>query len=511
MPLLLLLLLYLACLPTANWPPPPFGGGLLWASLLSLSAMSFVVIEAFFISRRTRRQLLLDPSRRDSILRTYSRSRLFHLLSLFLLFGLALYVLGWGWAVQEMCKVGATNWILPGAEFVVLSPIVLSLILSWCFFYDAERAFHDTAHPLLNLRPYWSRWGYVSFHLRQYLALVFVPVFLLVVMLGILRTWPGVFDSGWLQLATPLLLVVMIAFLPWILRLVLGLRTLPRGELRDRLHTVARRLRFRCSDIMLWNTHNGVANALVVGIVPWLRYVVLSDRLLSELTPEEVEAVFGHEAGHVKHQHMPYYLTFFFLSMAVLVGGLQLAWPAMVQAFDLTPQPEGEHHLFIPLFVGSLGTYIFLVFGFLSRRCERQADLYGCRAVSCGRPDCTGHDEGALTTTSQDLCPTGIQTFIQALERVAALNGISRSRPGFLQSWQHSTIDRRVRFLQEVAADPTVEKRFQRRVGLVKWLLMVGLMVLLGMVHLAPPRQPPDQERMPTHSRVESPLPRNAE
>jgi hypothetical protein len=125
-------------------------------------------------------------------------------------------------------------------------------------------------------------------------------------------------------------------------------------------------------------------------------------------------------------------------------------------------------------------TYIFVVFGFLSRRCERQADVFGCRTVSCRRADCPGHDEGAdFPPGGRGLCPTGIRTFIRALEKVALVNGISRDRPGFLQSWQHSTIARRVEFLQRVLRDRTVEWLFQRRVFLVKWSLFVALCGLL--------------------------------
>ena len=83
----------------------------------------------------------------------------------------------------------------------------------------------------------------------------------------------------------------------------------------------------------------------------------------------------------------------------------------------------------LPL-VGILGTYIFVVFGFLSRRCERQADIFGCRTMSCSQPDCTSHtgpDE--LAPRGRGLCATGIGTFIDALEKVAQLNGISRHRP----------------------------------------------------------------------------------
>jgi STE24 endopeptidase len=128
-------------------------------------------------------------------------------------------------------------------------------------------------------------------------------------------------------------------------------------------------------------------------------------------------------------------------------------------------------------FVALLGTYIFVVFGFLSRRCERQADLFGCRAVSCGRGDCTGHytDEASLPR-GDGLCPTGIRTFISALDKVAFLNGISRDRPGWLQSWQHSTIARRVQFLFDVLQKPHLERHFQRTVFLVKSGLFLALL-----------------------------------
>jgi STE24 endopeptidase len=134
-----------------------------------------------------------------------------------------------------------------------------------------------------------------------------------------------------------------------------------------------------------------------------------------------------------------------------------------------------------------------VVFGFLSRRCERQADVYGCRAVSCTRPDCGGHEAGTeLAARGRGLCPTGIRTFIDALEKVARLNGISRDNPGWLSSWQHSTIARRVEFLQGVLADRSLEPRFQRRVALVKWGLFLGLVAALGVALLVLPDPGPE-------------------
>src|SRR5262249_43953260 len=162
---------------------------------------------------------------------------------------------------------------------------------------------------------------------------------------------------------------------------------------------------------------------------PFLRYVLFTDRLLDDLSADEVEAVFGHEIGHVKHQHMLYYLGFLLLSMAVL-GLVLVPYPADLHEFFHPRDPSDIAGM--PALVVR-GLYISLVFGFLSRRCERQADIYGCRAVSCGKADCFGHAaDQALPPAQPVLCPTGVFTFIRALEKVAVLNGISREKPGFL-------------------------------------------------------------------------------
>ncbi len=300
----------------------------------------------------------------------------------------------------------------------------------------------------------------------------------------------------------------LVVAMPWLLRLVLGLKPLPDGPLRQRLLAAARRLHFRCSDILLWNTRGGVANALVAGVFPMLRYVVLTDRLVAALTPEEIEAVFGHEAGHVKHRHIPYYLAFLLVSMAAVWAVVVVyVRPHVTVLSGLADRDD----LGVLSLVGFLGLYIFVVFGFVSRNCERQADLYGCRAVSCTRPDCQGHDgTAALPAGGAGLCPTGIRTFIGALEKVCDLNGISRDRPGLLQSWQHSTPARRVHFLQRVMAEPTTARRFQRGVTVLKGALLVSLLaviLLLGWLHgwdkllsLNP------REDYPTHGMTYGPL-----
>lgn len=475
---LLLLLLILACLWT-NWPQPlewvghPVARPFLFA-VLSWSIVLSTVAVAVWISRSTRRRLQKHPFNTESVLSRFQSLRLYHLLGQFGVYAFVLFVLGWGWTVQHlgMAVDSGPGRMLPGAELLLFAPLLATLLLSWAVFYDAERALHDTALPPAPGSPFWSRWAYVGFHLRQNLALVSVPVGLLIAVNALRWLFRDPEDDQLFQIIMACLLLAAFVCLPLVLRLVLRLKPLPEGPLRRHLLDAGRRLNFRCSNILVWNTHGGVANAMVAGLLPWLRYVVFTDRLMHELTVEELEAVFGHEIGHVKHRHMLYYVGFLLLSVAIL------ACVSTLLPINSLLDTRSDLALFPLLTI--VGAYIFVVFGFLSRRCERQADVFGCRAVSCGRKDCAGHDPStALVPGGRGLCPTGIQTFIDALERVAWVNGTSRRKPGWLASWQHSTIARRVEFLEAVATDLSLERRFQRRVTLVKWAMLLGLVVVL--------------------------------
>jgi Zn-dependent protease with chaperone function len=478
MPFLLLLFLTLGCFADQwqwrwAWVDSP-----LRSALVTASGMAAVIGLAALISYRVRCRLSREPARREAALQLYAQWRTYHLFALLTAYTLSLLVFGWGWAVTSP-EAWGLSWF---SEVIVLLPFFVALALSWACFYDAERALHRAGAA--DGPPAWSRWAYVGFHLRTNLALVCVPLALIIVQNNVLRSFPSLEPSLQvviLGLGVAAVLAVF-ACLPWILRLMLGLTPMPPGPLRERLLAAARRLNFRCNDILLWRTRGHVANAMVAGVLPWLRYVLLTDRLVTDLTPDEVEAVFGHEVGHVKHHHMAYYLGFLLGSLLIL----QWAATMLLKALQLST----DHGMNLVSLLAVAGAYIFVVFGFLSRRCERQADIYGCRTVSCGELDCRGHAQGnAPAPAGRGLCATGIRTFIDALEKVAHLNGISRDRPGWLQSWQHSTIARRVDFLWRVLMDPSEEPRFQRKVARVKWalglmlaagLMLVGLAMVLG-------------------------------
>jgi Zn-dependent protease with chaperone function len=478
---LILIYLVLVALPLP-WPAPFVGG--LGASLAATAFLTAIPVAVAIVSaHRTRRQLIASPYRRDDILANYSVGRTRHSLLMMATHALAVGVFGWGWAVRQLCGAERTSDLPFGAELLVMAPFIVAMLLSWAAYYTAERtAAQVSTIGIDEAEPYGGRWSYVVFLARQHLAMISAPLGLFLIQQGSVRQFPHWFEGVWYPLALMGLLFVAIIIAPWILRVLMRTERLPSGPLRDRLEAAAARLGLRYSDILLWNTQGGVANAMVAGPVPWVRYVFLSDRLVDSLPPDEIEAVFGHEVGHVRHGHFLYYILFILLSLVALAGlwimGLSLAFGPLASGNE----PWEFEWLAVPQ-VAMVGAYMFVAFGFLSRRCERQADLFGCRAVSCCEWSCSGHSPAALAPAGRGLCPTGIRTFIRALDRVAAVNGISRGKPGWLQSWLHSTIARRVAFLEQVIADPSNAVRFQRRVTLIKWVLIVALaavFVILG-------------------------------
>jgi Zn-dependent protease with chaperone function len=493
MPILLVFLLVGACLPI-EWPEPPFEASRHVGVSLTAAAISLPLLAAFALRTWVVRTLRRQPDRRVEVGQVYSRVRRVLFFANVGAVATAILLLGWGWTVQQTLLVERQGRLIlaPFAELAVPLPYFLIVFGCWLIYYDAERGLHRS----LLLAPYgefWSRAGYFLHHLRQLALLVVLPVGLFVTQQSLIRMWPETAREDWYRVGTLALVPVLILLMPLLIKPLLGLRPLPAGPVRGRIESLARRLNFRYTDLLVWPTRGAVANAMIVGLIPRVRYVIFTDRILDEMPPDELDGVFGHEVGHARHGHIWFYAAFLGLSMAVIAALFLLLAQTLDEAGVTIPE-EYLRWLSLPPLVVAAG-YVFLVFGFLSRRCERQADVFGCRAVSCADPNCAGHTtEVVYPANAAGLCPTGIRTFSRALERVGLLNGyggpdpdhsqrtvggLVRSVLGWLRAWQHSTMPRRVAFLLSLIDDPRRERRFQRRVTLLRWGLAVGLLAAL--------------------------------
>jgi STE24 endopeptidase len=393
----------------------------------------------------------------------------------------------YGWIIHSVgwSKMVRTNWGLGGLvlidDFVVFLPYLAIQLLVWWGLFFAERA--------LQIRQGWMAAGrlgrYMTLKARQSIGLV-LPVVLLYV---VRRDFLGRFFPGWDEnaLAEPLEIAVLgtlvLAISPVFIRLAWPTHSLPQGPLRRRLERIARRVGFRFSDVLVWDTGHMMVNACVTGILPGFRYVLLTDALIETLTPLEVAAVFGHEIGHIAHRHLPYFAFFFMGSLGVLsvfAEVVAMGAPWVEQWAWLTPwSPDtvNEWAQAIAL-LGALGLYFWIVFGQLSRRFERQADVFGSKVVSCSLANCPPHNDLDHDLASEPdggrspgLCPVGIRIFADALATVARSNGLDPEG----RSWRHGSIARRIAFLEGLERNPASEAQFQRGVKRMR----IGLGVVL--------------------------------
>jgi len=172
----------------------------------------------------------------------------------------------------------------------------------------------------------------------------------------------------------------------YVLPLFFRVAPLAAGPLRDRLHTFCAGQGVRLTDIFVLDASRKTvkANAMVAG---WGRgkRIFLSDTLVREFGPEEVEAVLAHELGHYRYRDT-WSLLFFGLGAALL--SFFAAHRAMthfsarlgfVAMSDIANLP-----LFLLVLLGT-GLLLLPVQNGFARFLERRADAFALRAT--GRPD----------------------------------------------------------------------------------------------------------------------------
>jgi STE24 endopeptidase len=435
-------------------------------------------------------------------------------------FAVGVFMLGWASRVQVFLGPVANWGILSPGLILGIAPGLLAWIGLWCAQFPVDRALREqnVVSRLDRDLPVYAPpgfWIYFVSKLRMQLLLILVPILMIVLLrdLGsLILRWTGVggnndnIDSAlW---AGSMILVFVIS--PEVLRRVLATERLPDPELRERLRVISDRAGVNAR-VLLWRTHHTVGNALVMGPVAWFRYVLLSDLLLESLADDEVAAVFAHEVGHITNRHIIWYGIFLFGMGLALFGLNDLARRLALHA-GIDPLSVDQAFPVVEILV------FVTCFGFLSRRFERQADVYAARTLEAIKQST---QPGAATHVG----PEGAKIFNSALLRVSEVNnvpletysrfaGSAKQRVRFLSewfgnlggSWLHGTMASRMRYIEEISRDPKLTALFDSRMRRIKVGLLALVLGCAGWAAWAAEQEPGDLRSTPTPAPALAPL-----
>jgi Zn-dependent protease with chaperone function len=450
-----LLGLVLALVAVDAGPPAPLGPGPTLLVTLALTAGLFLAglaLARYIVERRGRLQ-----REEQRFLRLVGLLGKGYRLLVLVDYALVLFLARWPALVRSVVPA---DWLLPVFAGVVL-PLLGLWIVSCVPLYWADRRLRETLFARAGVGAPPARWtlgGYLVFSLRQYVLVVLVPLLALL----------GVHDAVARLLgppeSEPLAALVLGAGLvgaavlagPW-MRVCWRTEVLPPGDLRGRLLALARRAGIGVRNVLVWRTNLSIANGCLVGLLRPLRYILITDALLLALPNEEIEAVFAHEVAHAKYRHVALYLS-------LGIGGMGAALLLSM----LLHRASGSAllvDLAVPAF---MVLFWWLAFGFVSRRCEQECDLYAVRATSCpvgcSPPDARRAAFRAGGRRDGGICEHRVTVFTEALRRIARLNGSAERSRG----WRHYSVARRCAFLLDVLGRPEAGARFERRILALK-------------------------------------------
>jgi len=358
-------------------------------------------------------------------------------------------VLGW----FDLVRSAMGDWILLD-EAAAVAPAMMAMFIGWWAHEPFARR-HSSAR---------SRVGFVVSQSRVLLPLLLVPVAAVLVTQELVER---VFRPMSTASETAGLAAALVALLlaPALVMVVLPTAPLPSWNgLDQRIRSLFTDLRIGVRGVRLWRTDGTLMNGIALGIVPFCRWVLLSDALVDELTPDETLAVAGHEAGHLRHRHAAWLAGACIGSVGCVGLGLEalIDWMSPVL-------PSGP--LVAWSAMGLMALIVTLFFGTVSRACERQADAFAVSALSPG----------------DHVASDAVDAMRRALAMVAFANGIPVRRPSF----RHGSIEGRRHALAALATVPKASIPIDRRVRVLKAIIVASIFISLAGALIEPPRTDP--------------------
>lgn len=348
--------------------------------------------------------------------------------------------------------------ILPTAEallFLALFMVYMSVV--WAFGHRSQQILFSSSE---------SRSSYVLSQI-MFAVPVLLPWFILSGLTDIIQLlpfqWPKqvlATTAGEMVYFSVFLLFAAIIS-PALIQKFWQCRPLEPGQNRSRIENICNKAGLKYRNILYWPIFGGkMITAGVMGLVAKFRYILVTQSLLTFLTPEEIDSVIAHEVGHIKRKHLLFYLLF-------LMGYMVLSYAAfdLIVYFILYTQPlfrfitdAGLNQATVTSAIFSIVIilmfliYFRFIFGYFMRNFERQADIYVYALFDSAMP------------------------LVSTLKKIAITSGQDPDKP----NWHHFSIQERVDYLLRCEEDRQWIDRHESKMKRGLSLFMVAMIVLGG-------------------------------
>jgi len=438
-----------------------------WTLAVVLGPLLAIALATWTVTRSTLAAVKRAPAKAE---RRLARLRLFNGVCHWSMVGLFLFDLYYvGWLHWLQVRFG--DLILVN-DVIALLPIIGTMMLMWAVHYPLDRHLRG-AHRDDDGR--WPRVRFVVSQVRHQLLVLLVPLLL---MLGWFQTVERYIENeAWVSAASFAGFVVVFAAAPMLIRFVWDTVPLPPSDLRDRLMHLCDKYRVGVRRLLLWRTHGGLINGAVMGVAAPLRYILLTDGLIERMSDEHIEAVMAHELGHIRRHHMPWLL----ICAGASLGFVLVTVSAMTSTLIATGVlPEDVSEWTLGLVEGPMLAVLMLgwmlMFGYISRRFERQADTFAVQHMAERYPSV--EQPGVITQDAVD-------SVAGALRQVALLNHLPVDTPRSIwhavspMNWRHGTIGWRIQYLKTLVGRRVDACPIDNDVRRIRWTCAAVLLMVV--------------------------------
>ncbi len=352
------------------------------------------------------------------------------------------------------------------ATLASIIPLVLLAILMDCLDLQWEQFKDDLVEPSEDsktaqssfafraiLRELWSRatWSWL---------LPLIPILVSSVGIDILKLFFSELAlQKWSWLFISLLSVVVSLCVGTILLTVCTVRCDTTSGSPKQWLRLLESIGIKVQGLRVWNTQGRISNAFLVGIFPWQRYIILTDRLVKTLSPRELEMVLLHEAAHAKRGHGAIrFIAMLVWGLTLLIGiqslsPLSALWEGLLSGGIVLV--KGRHWQDVLILLGGV---MWVVTGALGIRwlwhsTEFDADQVACQLAAERRVE-ELKILGCVTESSQEYKR---ECWKAAMDLAAALHNLAGSSTcAARDNWTHPSVLRRTAALSERYAEPVL-------------------------------------------------------